>query len=183
MNSLLLLIIGFCKLSTIVTLLPTHLVGRTLFTHPLAPLLKTFRHCKCLEHQIQQFFKFNCHKPVVQHKVTTTINGQDWSSSAFRLLDLELVVLPFGLISSSSIPGAYPVIMQDDRESCRREEEEERAEQRAKLFLPVGEKVGGFVINEEDVQGSQLVEEIESLCMNCEENVRRYPHSAGDYRH
>ncbi|MCJ1288090.1 nucleolar zinc-finger protein [Xylographa opegraphella] len=60
--------------------------------------------------------------------------------------------------------------MQDDRESCRREEEEERAEQRAKLFLPVGEKVGGFVINEEDIQGSQLVEEIESLCMNCEGN-------------
>ncbi|MCJ1433447.1 nucleolar zinc-finger protein [Xylographa pallens] len=58
----------------------------------------------------------------------------------------------------------------DDRESCRREEEEERAEQRAKLFLPVGEKVGGFVINEDDVQGSQLVEEIESLCMNCGEN-------------
>ena len=61
--------------------------------------------------------------------------------------------------------------MQDDRETCLREEEEERAEQRAKLFLPVGEKVGGFVINEEDIQGSQLVEEIESLCMNCEENV------------
>ncbi|MCJ1398448.1 nucleolar zinc-finger protein [Xylographa trunciseda] len=60
--------------------------------------------------------------------------------------------------------------MQDDLESCRREAEEERAEQRAKLFLPVGEKVSGFVIKEEDVQGSQLVEEIESLCVNCGEN-------------
>ena len=61
--------------------------------------------------------------------------------------------------------------MEDDLELCRREAQEERDEQRAKLFLPVGEKVGGFVINEEDIAGSQLVEEIESLCMNCEENV------------
>ena len=59
----------------------------------------------------------------------------------------------------------------DDYQQCLRDEEEERAEQRAKLFLPVGEKVDGFVIAEDGEDGPQLVEEIESLCMNCEENV------------
>ncbi|MCJ1472522.1 nucleolar zinc-finger protein [Lambiella insularis] len=60
--------------------------------------------------------------------------------------------------------------MEEDLELCRREAEEERAEQRAKLFLPVGEQVGGFVVNSEDETGSQLVEEIDSLCMNCKED-------------
>ena len=50
-------------------------------------------------------------------------------------------------------------------------QEDDRAEQRAKLFLPVGEKVNGFIINEDEEDGPQLVEEIESLCMNCEKNV------------
>lgn len=60
---------------------------------------------------------------------------------------------------------------QEDYERCLQEAEEERAEQRAKLFLPVGEKVDGFVIAEEGKDAPQLVEEIESLCMNCQENV------------
>ena len=59
----------------------------------------------------------------------------------------------------------------EDYEQCLRDVEAERAEQRAKLFLPVGEKVDGFVIAQDGEDGPRLVEEIESLCMNCEENV------------
>ena len=60
---------------------------------------------------------------------------------------------------------------QEDFERCLQEAEEERAEQRAKLFLPVGEKVDGFVIAGEGEDAPKLVEEVESLCMNCHENV------------
>lgn len=63
---------------------------------------------------------------------------------------------------------------QEDYDRCMQEAEEERAEQRAKLFLPVGEKVGGFVVADEGEDAPKLVEEIESLCMNCHENVRRF---------
>lgn len=60
---------------------------------------------------------------------------------------------------------------QEDHERCLQEAEEERAEQRAKLFLPVGDKVDGFVIAEDGDDAPKLVEEIESLCMSCQENV------------
>lgn len=67
-------------------------------------------------------------------------------------------------------------MMEEDIQLCRREAEDERTEQRAKLFLPVGEQVGGFIINDEDEDACSLVEEIESLCMNCEENVSHLLH-------
>lgn len=40
------------------------------------------------------------------------------------------------------------------------------------MFQPLGNQVQGVQVADHDEEGPTLVDEIESLCMNCEENVR-----------
>ena len=65
---------------------------------------------------------------------------------------------------------------------CRRDAEHERAERRAELFLPVSNQVANLSLrhpNAEPDGGGEddlkVVEEIESLCMNCEKDVSSSP--------
>ena len=44
------------------------------------------------------------------------------------------------------------------------------------LFAPVGKQVEGIETVSEDKDEPQIVDVIESLCMNCEENVRLISH-------
>jgi hypothetical protein len=56
-----------------------------------------------------------------------------------------------------------------DFEQAKREAQDEKNEERAKLFLPVGNQASEVEGTVEDQP--RVVDEIESLCMNCEENV------------
>jgi zinc finger protein len=59
--------------------------------------------------------------------------------------------------------------MEKERIEAKRAEEEERAAQRAKLFLPVGHQVTDVDLREDEDDGAKVVDIIESLCMNCHE--------------
>ena len=45
------------------------------------------------------------------------------------------------------------------------------AGERESLFLPVKRHVNGITLSTEDESSAPIVDEIESLCMNCHENV------------
>ncbi|KAL9120323.1 MAG: hypothetical protein Q9187_003114, partial [Circinaria calcarea] len=67
--------------------------------------------------------------------------------------------------------------MEDDILQSRRDAEHERAERRAELFLPVSDQVANLSLrypNTEPEGGGEddlkVVEEIESLCMNCQQD-------------
>jgi hypothetical protein len=59
----------------------------------------------------------------------------------------------------------------DGLDPGQRSREAERVEQRAKLFLPVKDQVNGFFISEDGEDAPKLVDEIDSMCMNCHEDV------------
>ena len=61
--------------------------------------------------------------------------------------------------------------MLEDKEQARRTAQEERDQQREKLFLPVGSHVTDVEGVDSEDEGTRVVDEIESLCVNCEENV------------
>ena len=70
--------------------------------------------------------------------------------------------------------------MRDEAQQARRDAQYERSQRRAELFLPVSDQVANLGVNYqgEDEDGDdpdlKVVEEIESLCMNCHEDVSWY---------
>ena len=68
--------------------------------------------------------------------------------------------------------------VQSDALAGARDHASKRSERRAELFLPVSNHVAdinlpGYDKDDQDENGPKLVDEIESLCMNCQENVRQ----------
>ena len=64
--------------------------------------------------------------------------------------------------------------MEEEREIFKREMQEDLDANRAKLFLPLGAQVSDVDTREGEEDGPQLVDKIESLCMNCGDNVRSF---------
>ena len=57
-------------------------------------------------------------------------------------------------------------------EDWREEQAREHQEEMAKIFETVGNQVQGLNLDEEESDGGpKVVDEIESLCMNCGDNV------------
>ena len=51
--------------------------------------------------------------------------------------------------------------------------EDRQESERAQLFPPIGSHVGGIAISENAEDSSPVVDEIESMCMNCHQDVSR----------
>ena len=68
--------------------------------------------------------------------------------------------------------------MEDDIMWSRHDMEDDRAQRRAELFLPVSNQVANLssnhppaVVDDGEEDDLKVVDEIESLCMNCEQDV------------
>ena len=72
--------------------------------------------------------------------------------------------------------------MEDDILRSRRDVEDDRAQRRAELFLPVSNQVANLsfkhppaVAGDGEEDELKVVDEIESMCMNCEQDVSPCP--------